>query len=102
MPATAEQQFNSPADTLAGRNEKSAGVQRNAERAIGSHPHFRGRTNSICVECHQEALIVTGRMPSFYLKQLLQEVLRHVDGIEKIDNRVDVVCCDGLSSTAGE
>jgi hypothetical protein len=29
-------------------------------------------------------------LPSFYLKQLLQETLQGIEGIKRIDNRVDV------------
>jgi len=64
------------------------------------HPHFCGRTNTIRIECRHDTLIVTGRLPSFYLKQVLQEVLRQVDGVGKIANRVDVIRCDGLSGTS--
>jgi hypothetical protein len=74
-----------------------AHVERNATQALDAHPHFRGRTNTIRIECRHDTLILTGRLPSFYLKQLLQEALRGVDGVGKIDNRVAVICCDGLS-----
>jgi len=39
-----------------------------------------------------------GRVPSFYLKQILQTWLRRLDGVEQIDNQVDVVSATGLSS----
>ncbi len=99
MPATAEQRSEIPARTPSERDDVLAHVQRNATQTLVAHPYFRGRTDSIRVEYHRETLIITGRMPSFHLKQLLQEVLRHVDGVNKIDNQVDVICCDGLSST---
>jgi hypothetical protein len=41
---------------------------------------------------------VRGRVPSFYLRKLLESLLRRVDGVHVVDNQVDVVCCDGLSS----
>ena len=50
------------------------------------------------VELKEDTLIITGRVPSYYLKQLLQEALRQVDGVNRIENRVDVISCDGLSS----
>ena len=43
-------------------------------------------------------LTLTGRLPSFYLKQVLQTLLRDLDGVTRIDNRVDVVSSTGLSS----
>ena len=69
-----------------------------AIRQIEEHPYFRGRAHTIDVEYRSGTLILSGRLPSFYLKQMLQEVLRHVDGIKQIDNRIDVVCPHGLSS----
>jgi hypothetical protein len=37
-------------------------------------------------------------LPSFYLKQVLQTLLRDLDGVTRIANRVDVVSPTGLSS----
>ena len=74
-------------------------VTQMANRALDAHPHFRGRANTIRIEIRQNTLVVSGRLPSFYLKQLLQEALRQVDGVRTIENCVDVVCCNGMSST---
>jgi hypothetical protein len=41
---------------------------------------------------------VRGRVPSFYLRKLLESILKRVDGVHIVDNQVDVVCCNGLSS----
>ena len=43
-------------------------------------------------------LTLRGSAPSFYLKQVLQSILRDVPGVRRIDNRVDVVSAAGLSS----
>jgi hypothetical protein len=43
-------------------------------------------------------LTLTGRLPSFYMKQVLQSLLRNLEGVKLIDNRVDVVSATGLSS----
>jgi len=43
-------------------------------------------------------LTLRGRVPSFYLKQILQTWLRRLDGVEQIDNQVDVVSATGLNS----
>ena len=68
---------------------------------LHEHPHFRGRTSTVELEFDQGTIILMGRLPSFYLKQLLQEDLRDIDGVETFDNRVDVVCSNGLSSNRG-
>ena len=98
MPAIA-QQPPEPVETLTQRYDMWTQVEQNAAQALDSHPHFRGRTETTRIECHHDTLILTGRLPSFYLKQLLQEALRQVDGVGTIDNRVDVICCGGMSST---
>lgn len=42
--------------------------------------------------------MIRGRVPTFYLKQLLQDALKQVEGVRRIDNRIEVVTSDGLSS----
>ncbi len=43
-------------------------------------------------------LVLHGKLPTFYLKQILQTMLRDINGVSQIDNRVDVVSSTGLSS----
>jgi hypothetical protein len=43
-------------------------------------------------------LLLRGRVPTFYLKQMLQSWLKDLDGVSRIDNQVDVVSATGLSS----
>jgi len=80
------------------RDATSAQVEQRVARTLDTHPHFCGRMSMIRVECRQDTLILSGRLPSFYLKQLLQEAVRRVNGVGKIDNRVDVTSCNGVSS----
>ena len=56
--------------------------------------HFR----SITFQYEDGKLTLRGRVPSFYLKQMLQSWLKGLDGVEQIDNQVDVVSATGLSS----
>ncbi len=65
---------------------------------LNQHPQFRNRTSSLRIESYDETIVVTGRLPSFYLKQLLQEVLKRLPVAESIDNQVDVVSNLGVSS----
>lgn len=46
----------------------------------------------------QGVLILQGRLSSFYLKQVLQTLLRDLEGVKRIDNQVEVVSATGLSS----
>lgn len=43
-------------------------------------------------------LVLTGRVPSFYLKQMLQTWLQDLPGVRRIENRTDVINSEGLSS----
>ena len=49
--------------------------------------------------CYQNGVLtLRGRVPTFYLKQMAQSVLSGIEGVDRIDNRVDVVSPRGLSS----
>jgi hypothetical protein len=58
---------------------------------LEQHAHFRGRSSLFTVELIDETIVMTGCLPSFYLKQLLQEVIKVMPGIDRIDNQVIVV-----------
>ena len=67
-------------------------------RKLAESGYFTCRSKEIECECHHGVLTLRGRVPSFYLKQMVQTVLKDVEGIERIDNQVDVVSSTGLSS----
>jgi hypothetical protein len=69
--------------------ETDSKVSRIRER-LEDHPHFRGRTHLLQVEAIGRSIVVSGRLPSYYLKQLLQEAIKAIPGVVHIDNRVDV------------
>ena len=66
---------------------------------LAEQVHFRRHLDEIRIECSQGVLSVQGRLPSYYLKQLLQTVLRDVPGVERINNQVSVVSSNGLSNS---
>ena len=75
-------------------------VEQLARDLVASHGHFRGRADRFeFVHC-DGVLVVQGSVPSFYLKQVLQCVLKNISGVRRIVNQVDVICCRGLSSVA--
>jgi hypothetical protein len=73
-------------------------VEQRAHELLAQHPHFRGRAGNFEYEYREDVLIVRGRVPTFYLKQVLQTALRDVEGVICIDNRVDVISSYGISS----
>ena len=73
------------ADALARSMELRAAVLLNENSQL--------RHYSPAVQCffRDGCLSVCGPLPSFYLKQMVQETLRYLDGVERIDNRITVV-----------
>jgi len=65
---------------------------------LENHPHFRGRVNEVAIEHDGRTLVLSGRLPTFYLKQLVQEAVRHVPGVQRVRNSIDVVNAEGISS----
>jgi hypothetical protein len=69
-----------------------------AKNYLETHPHFRGRVNEVAIQHDDKTLYLTGRLPTFYLKQLVQEAVRHVPGVQYVRNMIDVVNAEGVSS----
>jgi hypothetical protein len=69
-----------------------------ARQHLEHHPHFRGRVSDVFIEHRGRTLFLTGRLPTFYLKQLVQEAVRHVPGVQHVRNLIDVVSAEGISS----
>ena len=69
-----------------------------ARQHLERHPHFRGRVSDVFIEHRGRTLVLTGRLPTFYLKQLVQEAVRHVPGVQQVRNMIDVISADGVSS----
>jgi hypothetical protein len=67
---------------------------------LDAHAHFRGRAARFEMVCEEEILIVRGSVPTFYLKQILQTVLKDIEGVRQIENQVQVVSAAGLSGVS--
>jgi hypothetical protein len=60
-------------------------------KRLAIHPHFRGRASLLSIELVAETIVLSGRLPSYYLKQLLAEAIREVPGVVNIEDHVDVL-----------
>lgn len=69
-----------------------------ARHELARHPHFRGRVCDVRIKHEGRNLYLSGRLPTFYLKQLVQEAVRHVPGVDFVYNEIDVVSPNGVSS----
>lgn len=52
--------------------------------------HHLFRTRSIDVTTDHGVVILQGQVQSFYEKQLAQEVVRRLDGVHRVENRIEV------------
>ncbi len=57
---------------------------------LEQHPHFRGRTSLLTIESFGGSIVLSVHLPSYYLKQLLQEAVKGSFDVTKIDNHVEV------------
>ena len=62
--------------------------QRVAEERLAASSYLALR--SISCEHHEGVLVIHGRVPSFYLKQIAQTLVRDLDGVELVVNRLSV------------
>ncbi len=56
--------------------------------ALTSSPHLSGR--KLDYEADSGVVVLTGKVNSYFQKQMAQEAIRRVDGVELIDNRLEV------------
>lgn len=65
-----------------------------ARELLSRSIHFQGRADRFAFKQQDDVLIVEGVVPTFYLKQVLQCLLRNLDAVRRVDNRVKVISCD--------
>jgi osmotically-inducible protein OsmY len=96
-PAHTTQAFTElPAGTIDDRSVLASQIADQARQRLGGTSYQFLRFVECCFQ--NGVLTLRGRVPSFYLKQMAQTVLANLEGVERIDNRVDVVSARGLSS----
>lgn len=66
---------------------------------LNQNVHFRHHGEAVKIDSCGGRVVLEGRLPSFYLKQVLQTTIRDLPGVRAIVNRVDVVSASGLSSS---
>jgi hypothetical protein len=65
-------------------------VKRTVRKCLSTSPAYAYTFEKIEICFSDGILTLRGQLPSFYLKQVLQTLLRDVEGVVRIDNRVDV------------
>jgi hypothetical protein len=66
-----------------------ASVQELAERCLRRNPYLALKT--VSCDYQGRVLILRGCLPTYYLKQLAQEVVAHLNEVDRIDNQIQVV-----------
>lgn len=61
----------------------------NTTHPLRMHPSIR-RHQKLVVEQQEKRVILNGSVPSYYDKQMVQELIRHLDGIEEVINQLTV------------
>ena len=56
--------------------------------ALTTNPHLFGR--KLDCETKQGTVVLTGTVNTYFQKQMAQEAIRRVDGVQQIDNRLRV------------
>ena len=59
------------------------------EVAVHSSPYLSGR--KLRIETEEGRVVLHGTVHSYFQKQMAQEALRRVDGVQRIENRLVVV-----------
>lgn len=58
------------------------------DSALQGSSHLTGHT--LHIEMRPDRVVLRGVVPSYFQKQVAQEVVRMVDGVERVDNQLDV------------
>lgn len=58
------------------------------DQAFSVSPHLSGR--HLVVEKDADTVVVRGTVETYYQKQMAQEIMRRVEGVQKIDNQLEV------------
>jgi hypothetical protein len=76
----------------------SESVEESARQRLAEDCPYAFYFRDIDLHFADGVLTLGGRVPTFYLKQMLQTHLVDLDGVAQIRNQVDVVSSSGLSS----
>jgi len=64
-------------------------LREEVQNVLFRSPHFAG--HNVQFELHGDEVLLKGIVPSYYQKQLAQESLRHLPGLKRIRNELQVV-----------
>lgn len=65
-------------------------IENSAAQKLSCHPQLQGNCNRIKCFVSDRRLYLSGDLPSWYLKQMAQEAVRGVEGVDEIVNDIYV------------
>jgi hypothetical protein len=65
------------------------GLKELAEACLRCNPY--SALKNVACDCRDGVLVLRGCLPSYYLKQVAQEVVARLEGVEGIENEIQVV-----------
>jgi osmotically-inducible protein OsmY len=68
--------------------ETTTGLTERLGAALTANPHLFGR--KLGYETDSGTVVLKGTVNSYFQKQMAQEAIRRVDGVEQIDNQLEV------------
>ncbi len=69
-------------------DERLPPLEHRVSVALDRHPHLTGR--KLRFETHEGRVVLRGVVRTFFQKQMAQEALRRIDGVEEILNELEV------------
>ena len=66
-----------------------ADIQGMAEGCLRSNPYLA--LKNVSCDWLDGVLVLRGCLPTYYLKQVAQEVIAQVEGVQRIDNQIQVL-----------
>ena len=66
-----------------------AGLRELAEGRLRRNPYLA--LKSVSCDCRGGVLVLRGCLPSYYLKQVAQEVVARLEGVQAVDNQIQVM-----------
>jgi len=69
--------------------DRQSGLSEFAEIRLRSNSYLALR--NIRCEAQGRVLVLSGCLPSYYLKQIAQAAVAQIEGVERIDNRIEVL-----------
>jgi len=76
----------------------TAFIEQLAGRRVATFRSYAHCFRDVSIRFQDGVLTLAGCVPTFYLKQILQTLLKNIDGVSRIDNQVEVVDIRSVSS----